>query len=60
MVLHANAGIINQKGHAARGIDLVVGTARGTRFRLDNLNAVLEFLSQERGCALTARMASGA
>ena len=48
MVLHANAGIINQKGHAARGIDLVVGTARGTRFRLDNLNAVLEsFLKNE-------------
>jgi hypothetical protein len=47
-VLHANAGIINQKGHAARGIDLIVGTARGTRFRLDNLNAVLEsFLKNE-------------
>jgi hypothetical protein len=47
-VLHANAGIVNQKGHAARGIDLIVGTARGTRFRLDNLNAVLKCLSRTR------------
>ena len=46
-VLHAIAGIINQKGHAAGGIDLIVGATRRTRFGLDNLNAVLKFLLQD-------------
>jgi hypothetical protein len=43
-VFHANAAIIDQIGHAAGGIDLIVGTAGGACFRLDNLDAVFERL----------------
>ena len=43
-VFHADAGLIDQIGHAAGGIDLIVGTARGACFRLDDLNMVLERL----------------
>ena len=39
-VLHADAGIVDEVGHAARGIDLIVGAAGGARFRLDDLDAV--------------------
>src|SRR5712691_8026717 len=43
-VFHAHPGIVDQIGHAARGIDLIVGTARRACFRLDDLDAVLERL----------------
>jgi hypothetical protein len=41
-VLHANAGIIDEIGHATRGIDLIVRTARSARFRLEDLDPILE------------------
>jgi hypothetical protein len=43
-VFHAAAGIVDEIRHAAGGIDLIVGTAGGTCFRLDNLDAILERL----------------
>src|SRR5215475_1769509 len=43
-VFHADTGIIDQIGHAAGGIDLIVGTAERACFRLDDLDAVLECL----------------
>src|SRR5262249_35435356 len=43
-VFHADAGVVDQIRHAAGGVDLIVGTARGTCFRLDDLDAVLERL----------------
>jgi hypothetical protein len=43
-VLHANAGIIDEIGHATRGVDLIVRTARSTCFRLEDLDAILECL----------------
>src|SRR6266498_4068463 len=43
-VFHANAGIIDQIGHAAGGIDLIVGTAGSACFRFDGLDAVFERL----------------
>ena len=41
-VLHANAGVIDEIGNAARGVDLVVRAVCGARFRLDDLDAILE------------------
>src|SRR5262249_12178646 len=43
-VFHADAGIIDEIGHAAGGVDPIVGTAGGACFRLDGLDAVLERL----------------
>jgi hypothetical protein len=43
-VFHADTGIIDQIGHAAGGIDLIVGTAGRACFRLDDLDAILECL----------------
>ena len=43
-VFHADAGIIDQIGDAAGGIDLIIGTAGGACFRLDDLDAILERL----------------
>src|SRR5215467_142350 len=43
-VFHADAGFIDQIGHAAGGIDLIVGTAGRACFRLDDLDAVFECL----------------
>jgi hypothetical protein len=43
-VLHANAGIVDEIGHATRGVDLIVRTARSTRFRLNDLDPILERL----------------
>ena len=43
-ILHADAGIVDEVGNAARGIDLIIWTARGAGFRLDDLDAVLEHL----------------
>src|SRR6516225_6922497 len=37
-------GIIDQIGNAAGGIDLIIGTAGGACFRLDDLDAILERL----------------
>ena len=42
-VFHPNASIIDQIGHAARGIDLIVATA-GVRVFIDDLDAVFERL----------------
>ena len=47
-VLHANAGIIDEIGNAARGVDLIVGAVRSARFRLDDLDAVLQPFSMTR------------
>src|SRR6516165_3636498 len=43
-VFHADAGIVDQIGHAAGWIDPIVGTAGRTCFRLDDLDATLERL----------------
>ena len=43
-VLHANAGIVDEIGHATRWIDLIVRTALGARFRLNDLDAVVKRL----------------
>jgi hypothetical protein len=43
-VLHAETSIVDEIGHAARGVDLIVRTVQGARFRLDNLDAILERL----------------
>ena len=43
-VFHADAGVIDQIGHAAGGVDLIVRTAGGTCFCLDDLDAILERL----------------
>ena len=40
-VLHADAGIVDEVGHAARGVDPVVGAAGGARLGLDDLDPVL-------------------
>src|SRR6266568_3595721 len=41
-VLHADAGIVDEVGHAAGGVDLVVGAIRYARLRSDHLDAVLQ------------------
>ena len=46
-VFHANAGLIDQIGHAAGGIDLIVGTVGGARFCLDDLDAVFKRLLKD-------------
>src|SRR5262249_18510886 len=46
-VFHPDAGIIDQIGHAAGGIDLVVGTVGAARFCLDALDAVIERLLKD-------------
>ena len=55
-VLHANAGIIDEIGHATRGVDLIVRTARSTRFRLDDLDAILECLLYDNNDARQPRV----
>jgi hypothetical protein len=41
-VLYAKTSIVDEIGHAARGVDLIVRAVQGARFRLDNLDAVLD------------------
>ena len=41
-VLYAKTSIVDEIGHAARGVDLIVRVVQGARFRLDNLDAVLD------------------
>src|SRR5262245_18150296 len=40
-VFDADAAIVDQIGHATRGVDQIVGTATRACFRLDDLDAVL-------------------
>jgi hypothetical protein len=39
-VLHADARVVNEIGHTARRIDLIVGAAWRARLRLDDFDAV--------------------
>ena len=47
-VLYANAGVIDEVGHAARRINLVIRAVRGTRFRLDISMRSSRFFSRTR------------
>ena len=58
-VFHANAVIVDQIGHATRGIDPIVGAAGSACFRLDDLDAVFEcFLDDDDACEAGVRRAS--
>ena len=46
-VLHADARVVNEVGHTARGIDLIIGAVCGARFRFDDLDAVPTLLYDE-------------
>src|SRR5262245_36665193 len=39
-VLHADARVVNEIGYTARRVDLIIGTAWGARFCLDDLDAI--------------------
>jgi hypothetical protein len=43
-VLHADAGVVDEIGHAPRGVDPVEGTVGRARLGLDDLDPVLEAL----------------
>jgi hypothetical protein len=47
-VLHAKTGLVDEIRYAARGVDLIIRAAGGSRFRLDNLNAILECLLYDK------------
>src|SRR5262245_33190000 len=46
-VLHTHTRFVNEVGHAARRVDQIVGTARGARLRLDDLDAVRQAFLQD-------------
>src|SRR5262249_55200786 len=43
-VLHADADVVDEIGHAAGGVDLIVGAAGGAGLGRDDLDAILELL----------------
>ncbi len=46
-VLHTHAHVVDQVGHAPGGVDLIVGTTRSARFRLEYFDVVRQALFQD-------------
>ena len=46
-VLHTHAHVVDEVGHAPGGVDLIVGTTRSARFRLDYFDVVRQALFQD-------------